>query len=176
MPSIRHGCLLVALLLTGCASSEHSDLKEFVAQSEQGLRGRVEVLPAPRGPDAVAYEAVDEPDPFSPTRTRAPSDRTTAVATRWVPPASREALEAYPLESLRMVGTMQRHGQRWALIQTPDNAVYRITQGNRLGENFGAVADITDTALTLHEHVDDGSGLWTERLATLNLVEDTRSN
>ena len=75
-----------------------------------------------------------------------------------------------------MVGTMQRHGQRWALIQTPDNAVYRITQGNRLGENFGAVADITDTALTLHEHVEDGSGLWTERLATLNLVEDTRSN
>jgi type IV pilus assembly protein PilP len=126
-------------------------------------------------PDVVVYHALDQPDPFSPSRTRAAAERGVA-ATQWVPPAAREALEGYPLESLRMVGTMQRHGQRWALIQTPDNTVHRIARGNRLGENFGAVSDITDTTLTLQEHIEDGSGLWSERLATLNLVEDTPSN
>ena len=54
--------------------------------------------------------------------------------------------------------------------------MHRVTKGNRLGENFGAIAEVTDTLVKLSEHVDDGSGLWTERGASLNLIEDTTSN
>ena len=174
MPPIRRNCLFAVLVLAGCAGNEHYDLKEFVAQSEQGLRGRVEALPLPSAPQTLAYEAFDQPDPFSSSRTRAPVGRTPGV--EWTPPTTRETLEGYPLESLRMVGTMQRHGQRWALIQTPDKSVHRVTKGNRLGENFGAIAEVTDTLVKLNEHVDDGSGLWTERVASLNLIEDTTTN
>ena len=173
--SIRHGCLFAALLLAGCAGNDHDDLKAFVDQSGQNLRGRVDATPGVAAPETLAYAAQDLPDPFSPARTRAPGARKLA-GTQWAPPASKEALEAYPLAALSMVGTMQRHGERWALIRTPDNTIYRITRGNRLGENFGAVAEITESALTLNEHVEDGTGLWTERVATLNLLEDAKTN
>ena len=174
MPPIHRSCLFAALLLAGCAGSEHNDLKDFVDRSEQGLAGRVEALPLPSAPQILAYEALDEPNPFSPARTHAPADQR-KLAVQWVPPATREALESYPLAALRMVGTMQRNGQRWALIQTPDKSVYRVTQGNRLGENFGAVAEIADTFVRLNQHVEDG-GQWTERLASLNLIEETTTN
>jgi type IV pilus assembly protein PilP len=173
MPSIRRSCLFAALLLAGCASNEHNDLKDFVAQSEQGSRARVEPLALPSVPQALVYEAYDEPDPFSSTRSRAPVANKLAVD--WAPPATREALEGYPLAALRMVGTMQREGQRWALIQTPDRSVYRVAKGNRLGENFGAIAEITETFVRLNEHVEDG-GQWTERVASLNLVDDNVTN
>jgi type IV pilus assembly protein PilP len=75
-----------------------------------------------------------------------------------------------------MVGTMQRDGRRWALIQAPDKSVHRVTKGNRLGENFGAIAEVTETFVTLDERVEDGSGLWTQRVARLNLLEDTTTN
>jgi type IV pilus assembly protein PilP len=174
MPPIGRSCLFAALLLAGCASNEHSDLKQFVAQSEHGLRGRVEALSLPSAPQTLAYEALDVPDPFSATRTRMPSVRTPGV--EWTPPTRRETLESYPLDALRMVGTMQRDGRRWALIQAPDKSVHRVTKGNRLGENFGAIAEVTDTFVKLNEHVEDGSGLWTERVASLNLIEDTTTN
>ena len=174
MPSIRRSCLFATLLLAGCASNEHTDLKDFVAQSEQETRARVEPLALPNVPPAFAYEAYDEPDPFSATRSRAPvGARKPGV--QWAPPATREALEGYPLAALRMVGTVQRSGQRWALIQTPDKSVYRVAKGNRLGENFGAVAEVTETFVRLQEHVEDG-GLWTERVASLNLVDDNVMN
>jgi type IV pilus assembly protein PilP len=174
MPCTRRAYLVTALLLAGCASSEHGDLKEFV-ESDHGLRGRVEALSPAQVPETVVYQALDERDPFSPVRAR-PATDPTLTATQWVPPASREALEAYPLASLAMVGTMQRDGKRWALIRTPDNTVYRVTRGNRLGENFGAVAEVSETSLTLNEHIEDGSGLWTERVASLNLIEATSTN
>lgn len=173
MQPIHRSCLFAALLLAGCASNEHSDLKAFVAQSEHGLRGQIEALQLPSAPQPLPYEAFDEPDPFSPTRTRAPMVPRATV--QWTPPTTREQLEGYPLAALRMVGTLQRNGQRWALIQTPDKNVYRVTTGNRMGEHFGAVAEITDTFVKLNEHVEDG-GLWTPRVASLNLLEDTTTN
>jgi type IV pilus assembly protein PilP len=174
MPPIHRSCLFAALLLAGCASSEHNDLNDFVSRSEQGLGGRVEALTLPSAPQTLVYDAFDEPDPFSAARTRAPAVQA-KLAVQWVPPATREALESYPLAALRMVGTMQRNGQRWALIQTPDKSVYRVAKGNRLGENFGAIAEIADTFVRLHEHVEDG-GQWTERVASLNLIEHTAIN
>jgi type IV pilus assembly protein PilP len=74
-----------------------------------------------------------------------------------------------------MVGTLQRNGQRWALIQTPDKSVFRVTQGNHMGENFGAIAEITETFVRLNEHVEEGTQ-WTERVASLNLVDDMTAN
>lgn len=176
MRSVRRHCLVAsALLLAGCAANEHNDLREFVSQSEAGLRGKVETLPLPASQETLAYAAFDEPDPFSPRRTRAPAERK-VVGQQWTPPASKEALESYPLESLQMVGTVERDRQLWALIRTPDNTVHRVTRGSRLGENFGAVATIDETSVTLNEHVEDGSGLWTERVASLALVEEPKAN
>ena len=165
---------IASLLFAGCANTEHSDLKQFVAQSEEGLRGRVESLPLVAAQEEMTYAASERPDPFSPSSARAnPALR--VAASDWRPPEPREMLEAYPLDALKMVGTMERKGRRWALIKTPDSTVHRVTVGNRIGQNFGAIAMVADTGVTLQEHVEDGSG-WSERTARLQLQDDEQHN
>jgi len=165
---------IVSLLIAGCASTEHSDLKQFVAQAEEGLRGRVESLPPATLQDPMLYAASALPDPFSPPSAR-PSAAVRASAGNWRVPVDHEALEAYPLDALKMVGTMERGGRRWALVKTPDSTVHRVTVGNRLGENFGAIAMVTDSGVTLQEHIEDASG-WSQRTVSLPLQDDEPRN
>lgn len=175
MPTLRRGYLFAALILAGCASSERNDLNEFVVQSEQRAPKRVAPLPRLRAPETVVYQAFELPDPFAATRSHPPADQKTS-ASNWTPPDRLEPLEAYPLESLHMVGTMQRNGQRWAVIKTPDNTIYRVTKGQRLGEHFGAIVEIEEAAVVLDEHVEDGNGMWTERVAKLTLLDEHKTN
>jgi type IV pilus assembly protein PilP len=84
----------------------------------------------------------------------------------------KEPLEAYPLESLKMVGTLERGKQRWALIKTPDGNLYRVRQANYMGQNFGVIAMITDSSITLKELIQDTTGSWSERTSNLQLLEE----
>ncbi len=89
----------------------------------------------------------------------------------------KEPLEAYPLESLNMVGTLEKGKTVYALVRTPDKDVYQVRQGNYLGQNYGVVIGVTDSEIRLKELVQDGAGDWTERSSTLQLVQasDTKT-
>ena len=87
----------------------------------------------------------------------------------------KEPLEAYPLESLQMVGTLQRGKNTYALVRTTDRDVYQVKVGNYMGQNFGVIVGIGDGDIRLKELVQDGAGDWTERTSTLQLADaDTR--
>jgi len=169
----RRSLLVVAgtALLAACGGGEFSDLKEFVDQSAQGMRGRVEPLPLVVAYEPMTYDAFDLPDPFQP-RMIVPDK--TAAGSGPAPDLTRrkEALEAYPLESLKMVGTLEKARQRWALIKTPDNNLYRVKNGNYMGQNFGVVAMISETSVTLKELIQDTTGSWSERTSTLQLLDE----
>jgi type IV pilus assembly protein PilP len=164
--------LAVLALLNGCAGSEFEDLKTFVEQSDQGLRGRVEQLPQPQPYEPMAYEAFDLPDPFAPRRIDPAKQPKVAGGPQPDTTRRKEALEAYPLESLSMVGTLERGNKRFALVKTPENTLYRVTNGNYMGQNFGVVAMVTETSVTLKELVQDTNGSWSERTSALQLVEE----
>ena len=83
----------------------------------------------------------------------------------------RQPLEQFPLDGLRMVGTLNKGGQTYALIRTPENTLYRIRKGEYMGQNFGLVVAINDMGIELRETVQDGAGDWTETKATLALQE-----
>ena len=83
----------------------------------------------------------------------------------------REPLEAFPLDTLRMVGTMEREGVSSALVQSPDGLVSRIITGNYLGQNYGKVVAVNQDSIDLIEIVPDGLGSWVQREASLALVE-----
>ena len=86
------------------------------------------------------------------------------------------SLEAYPLESLNMVGTLQQGKSTYALVRTPDKDVYQVTTGNYLGQNFGVILGINENEIRLKELVQDGSGDWAERTGTLQLIQaDTKT-
>jgi type IV pilus assembly protein PilP len=163
--------LLLALGLGACGGSEFQDLQQFVDDSGQGLRGRVETLPQVKPYDPMTYEAFDLPDPFAPRKIEPEKQ---AGVSGMLPDFDRrkEALEAYPLESLKMVGTLEKGSQRWALIKTPDNNLYRVRNANYMGQNFGIVAMITETSITLKELIQDTNGSWSERTSTLQLLDE----
>jgi type IV pilus assembly protein PilP len=161
---------VAGLLLWGCSGEQFSDLKQFVKESGEGLRGRVEPIPEVKQFEPFAYNAFDLPDPFKPRKTVA--DARNGGGPRPDLNRRKEALEAFPLESLQMVGTLEQKQVRFALIKTPDNNLYRIKSGNYLGQNFGVVTSISESTVTLKEVIQDSSsGSWTERTSSLQLLE-----
>jgi len=57
------------------------------------------------------------------------------------------------------------------LIKSPDNNLFRVKSGNYMGQNFGLITEISETAIKLKEIVQDSGGDWTERISTITLVE-----
>jgi type IV pilus assembly protein PilP len=166
----RYIAVLSTLVLAACGSGEFSDLKQFVDQSSQGLRGRVEPLPQMKPYEPITYNAFDLPDPFKPRKIEPEK----GVGGGPAPDMTRrkEPLEAYPLESLKMVGTLERSNQRWALIKTPDSSLYRVRSGSYMGQNFGVIALISESSITLKELIQDTTGSWSERTSNLQLLEE----
>ncbi|MEX0960784.1 MAG: pilus assembly protein PilP [Burkholderiales bacterium] len=163
-------CAAAAMLLAGCGGGEFEDLNRFVEESKQGLRGRVDPLPEVRQFEPVVYNAFELSDPFQPRKTEAVELAGGGPA----PDVNRrkEALESFPLETLKMVGTIEQRQARFALIKTPDNNLYRVRVGNYMGQNFGVVTAISEAGVTLREVVQDPtSGGWSERTSSLQLLE-----
>ena len=162
---------VTALLLAGCGGDQFSDLRQFVKESGEGLRGRVEPIPEVKQFEPFAYNAFDLPDPFKPRTTIADS-RAGGGGPQPDLNRRKEALEAFPLESLQMVGTLEQKRVYYALIKTPDKNLYRVKVGNYVGQNFGVITAISDSAVTLKEVIQDSSsGSWTERTSNLQLLE-----
>lgn len=170
MKPIVQSALLSCVLLAGCLGGEHQDLREFVKNAGNGMRGKVEKLPEMVAYEPMSYEAFELPDPFTPRKIEPEKGSGGGPAPDL--DRRREALEAYPLESLTMVGTLERGKGRWAVIRTPDNNLYRVSAGNYMGQNFGAVALISESSVTLKELIQDTNGSWSERTSTLQLLDE----
>ena len=69
---------------------------------------------------------------------------------------------------MRMVGTMERGGTRFALVQI-ERSLYRVKAGQRIGPNFGVVTRVGDDAVDIREVVQDAAGEWTQRTTKLEL-------
>ena len=159
-----------SLLLGACSGEEHSDLREFVKESDKMPGGRIPPLPEVKPYEPFAYNAYDLTDPFKPRKIEPP--KTTAKG--GIQPdfnRQREALEAFPLENLAMVGTLQQKGKVFALVRAPDKGLYRVSSGNYLGQNFGRIVGITETDIKLKEIVQDSGGNWEEKEQALMLQE-----
>lgn len=167
--------LPLCLALAACASGDMDDLKQYVENSGQGLRGKAETLPEVKPYEPFAYNAFDLADPFRPRK----MEPAKGAAGGLQPDMHRrkEALEAYPLENLRMVGFLQKEKLDYALISTPEKELFTVKVGNYLGQNYGMVTDVIihdvgDAEIKLTELVQDDTGNWTERKTGMTLVGD----
>lgn len=165
----RTAILIACLGLVACGSEEHQDLKQWMRESTKDLKGRVPPLPEIKPFPVIEYDATDLVDPFRPSRIE-PEKK---AGTGGIQPdlnRRKEALEAYPLESLKMVGTLKKGKMIHALIQADKN-VHQVKIGNYMGQNFGIITNITETEIALRELVPDSLGEYSERTSTLQLQE-----
>lgn len=158
--------LLATGLLAGC-SGRDADLDRFIAATKKESGGRIEPLPEIKPYDTFAYADANLRSPFVPGGSAVSS----APGTRPDVRRNREFLEQYPLDTLRMVGTLKLGGQDYGLVQVKDGRVQRVLVGNYMGQYEGRITGITPSKISLIELVPDGLGAYIERSAALALNE-----
>lgn len=174
IPPVRWWSLLLcAGLLAGCGDS-HDELREWMEAQRREVKPRVPPLVAPRKFDPQPYLAATMVDPYSVQKlvvaikqetAHQPNSLLTAEINR-----RKEPLEAYPLDALSMVGSIERAATRYALLRV-DGLVYQVRVGDHLGQNYGKITKITETEVALREIVQDAVGEWVERMSSLQLQE-----
>ena len=168
---------VAALALAACSGDEHSDLKQELNQLTKDFRGRVDPLPQVKPYEPVPYTAEGQVDPFRPQRIDVAQRRLSPSATNARVEKERdrpkEPLEAFPLESIQMMGTITQDKETFALVKAGPN-LYRVRKGMYMGQNFGVITSIDEAQISLKELVQDSGGEWVERASTLQLVEAKR--
>jgi len=163
--------LVLALLLAACSNGPDADLVEYVKRVKSGELSRNESIPQAKTYTFFSYADDKLRDPFQ-TAMISPAqigDKTSNIS----PDKKRkkEPLEDYPLDTLRMVGVITVDKQVWAMVQTTDGQVFRVTVGNYMGQNHGRITKISPDNIQLVEIVSDGLGGWTERETNLAMTE-----
>lgn len=162
--------LVCAALVSGCASDQE-DIQKWMNEQAAGMRGAVKPLPEIKIFPVVEYSSADEMEPFNIARIEPTKpDKPRLNDPRLDPDRQREPLEAYPLESLKMVGVLGKGKEIHALIQA-DSALYEVRIGNFMGRDYGKVVAIGEDTLELQELVEDMNEGWTERNRSLQLQE-----
>jgi type IV pilus assembly protein PilP len=166
------GGLALCLILSGCGSDGLEEVREFVKNAHADKKPKVEPLPELKTQESFVYGATGLVDPFSVANLKPQSlGPKGASGPRPDPTRRKEPLEDYPLDSLKMVGTLVRGKQAWAIVQAPDGTVHRAKKGDHLGQNFGMVTKVTEEKVDLIELIQSSLGDWVEREANLSLAE-----
>lgn len=165
--------IVLCILLAGCGGDDLDEVRRYVDEVKARPPAPIEPLPTVKTYDSYTYEAVALRDPFAPSQLSTAASNGAAGALRPDLNRAKEPLEDYPLDSLRMVGTLARDGHKWSLIQDQEGAVHRVQVGNYAGQNYGKITAITEQSTDLIEIVDDGQGGWIERPASMALSEPT---
>jgi len=168
-------CMAALTALAGCGS-DRDELRQWMEQQRKEAKPSVTPLLPPKKFLPQPYESGAGVEPFSTQKLSVaikqeaaqPNSLLTAEINR-----RKEPLEAYPLDSMAMVGSMTRDKRLYALLRV-DNLYYNVKMGDYLGQNFGRITKITETEITLREVVQDAAGEWIERTGTLQLQEKGR--
>lgn len=174
IPAIVATLGLSVAVLTGCGDANTRDLEQYVQQVTSQQPSRIEPLPEFKPYETFLYAAEDERSPFMPMDTARPDAQLAQAGGNGIQPdlqRPREPLEAVPLDSLRMMGTLEQFGESWGLVLMTDGTIHRVQPGNYLGHNHGKITRITENRIELTEIIPDGLGGWQERQASLALSE-----
>jgi len=163
---LQVGVLCSVSLLLGCASGVDDELLSYVDEIKARPGGRIEALPQIKPYETFSYAADDVRSPFTPDRPAAPSSM---AGPKPIQDRDKEYLEQFPLDTLAMVGTLDRSGQTFGLVKTKDGMVHRVTSGNYVGQNDGRIVDVDDAGIRLEELVPDGIGGFYKRSAEIGL-------
>jgi type IV pilus assembly protein PilP len=167
--------IVCAGFLAACAGDQ-DELQQWMEQQKREAKPNVEPLSAPKKFNPVPYAALGAVEPFSTQKltvalkqeARQPNSLLSQEINR-----RKEPLEAYPVDSMAMVGSVTRNGRPYALLKV-DNLLYQVKQGDYLGQNYGKITKISETDVAYREIVQDAAGEWIERNSALQLQEKAR--
>ena len=170
-PFAAAACLFACL--AGCGD-RMGDLREYTNEVKARKGGRIEPLPQIKPFETFIYADQDLRSPFTPQLEALANVGKPGTSTTGLHPdfnRNREYLEQFPLDGLKMVGTLTITGTLYGLVKDSDNILHRVKDGNYMGQNYGKIISITDSDIKLREIVPDGQGGWSERVTTVTLSD-----
>ena len=169
--------LAVAVLpLLGCGSGAEDDLRQWMNDERAQTKPDVKPLTEPKQFQPALYAAGSGMEPFNPLKLtqalRRESDQDASNAALIAPEMARrkDYLESFPLDTMSMVGRLDKAGHSTALLKV-NELLYQVKVGDYLGQNYGRITQMTENEIQLREIVQDATGDWIERNASLALQE-----
>ncbi len=170
--TVRKG-LLLAIAAAGMVAcgGDMDDLDRYINEVKARPGGRIEPLPEITPYEVFTYVADAEGirSPFVPDTPQAAGPASGGA--RPDPDRPAEFLESFPLDTLRMVGTLDINETVYGLVQTSDGLIHRVVPGNYMGQNDGRITGITESEIVLVEIISDGIGGYIERDAAIGLSD-----
>lgn len=168
---MRLAAAIIVSLLAGCNEAPEHDLRTWMNEVRQQSHPLPVDLPSRPPLSEFQYRVADRLDPFDMRKITSAFGADQDVS--GLQPdthRSREPLESFPLDSLRLVGSLRRQGQVVALIEA-DKLIHQVKVGSHLGPDMGKVTAISEGAIELEEMVQDAGNRWTSRRARLVMQE-----
>ncbi len=173
--ALQRGCVAMCMAaLAGCVNDDVSDLNQYIAEVKARPKGPIEPLPEVKVIEPFIFKPEGLRDPFKALEKPEESQSIEAAIGNGIKPdltRRKEELEAYPLGSLKMVGTVVMKSSLWGLVKADDGTIHRVKEGNYMGKDHGKIIHIVTDKIELMEIVPDKPGTWREQQASLALTE-----
>jgi type IV pilus assembly protein PilP len=166
--------LLSMFILTGCFGGKDAELQQWMVEQKGNTPVNVKPVSEPKKFKPQAYTQEAAMEPFNNQKLlqalRKDSSQSAANLALISPELARrkEVLESFPLDTVSMVGTLNKNNTLVALLRV-DKLLYQAKVGNYVGQNYGRITKITDSEIVLREIAQDASGEWIERKVDLRL-------
>jgi len=174
MKKLLSVAFLMPVGLTACGENGKQEIQHWIDQTKQATRASIPKLAEPKDFLPFTYDKKDELDPFNPAKLQSALAKMNPGNAHGIRPnldRRREALESFPLDALKMVGTLTQGANHYALLQADAKGVYQVKAGNYIGQNFGLVTKVNDDSIEIKEIYLDSGGDWAERTQKLELQE-----
>lgn len=162
--------LALAILGSGCVR-DTTDLDNYITEVKARRSAPIEPIPEIQPFETFSYPTEPMRDPFAPLDFSPRTETARSSGPRPDEARPREALEDYPLDTLRLMGTLQQKNNLWALVRAPSGTIHRVQTGNHLGKNHGRITHISEREIRLRELIPDNAGGWIVRDAALAAKE-----
>jgi type IV pilus assembly protein PilP len=171
--NLQISCVIFLVLLAGC-SDDFSDLNLYISEVKAKPKGQIQPLPEVKVVESFIFKPDGLRDPFKPLEQPQQSEENDISTGNGIKPdikRRKEDLEAFPLDGLKMVGTIVMKSSLWGLVKASDGTIHRVQVGNYMGKNYGKILRIITDKIELMEIVPDKPGTWREQQASLALTE-----
>jgi type IV pilus assembly protein PilP len=176
---IRNNTLLIVSILLGLSgcNRDFSDLQAYISSVKARPGQPVKSLPEFKTVEPFVLKKDNfQRDPFKPVEKIKVADE---VSEEQQEPDNgihpdlnrkKEPLEAFPLSSVQMVGTINMNSVLWGLLKN-ENTIYRVKVGHYLGKNDGRIVKIEKNKIEIIEIAQTKPGRFIEQSATIVLNE-----
>jgi type IV pilus assembly protein PilP len=166
--------VVMPIVLAACGGGGVQEVQQWMDRVKQETRPSIPKLVEPKDFIPYTYDKKDELDPFNPAKLQSALAKMNPGSAHGIRPdldRRKEALEAFPLDALKMVGTLTEGPNHYALLEADSKGVYQVKAGNYVGQNFGLVTKVNADSIEIKEIYLDSGGDWAERTQKLELQE-----